>query len=157
MLIGNTNTKRCHVPGCRAVGMIADKHRVVTDSGEGFPVNCKWCGAGGSSRSTDRQSVLNEYLPEGTKICDDPYFHDLFMKAGCLGSCYNQGKGVTGQILMFKDPDGGTKVQGHEGFWWVFMECTVCGYQTAWWKAEHRVQAMERMKQEEQKNEMEVE
>jgi hypothetical protein len=139
MYIGNTNTRRLHIPGCRAVGMIADKHRVTTDSGEGFPVNCKWCGAGGYSKGISRQSRMAEYMDGGIIPCNDPYFHDLFMKAGCLTAFC---KGF-GQIFMFRDPDTGTPVQGQDDKWWVFMECDECGYQTAWWKAEQRVQAEE--------------
>jgi hypothetical protein len=45
-LIGNTNTKRCHLPDCRAVPQIAPKHFVEGADFNDFPVICKFCYAG---------------------------------------------------------------------------------------------------------------
>jgi len=54
MLIGNTNTKRCHTPYCRAVPQIAAKHFVRTEHCNGFNVICKVC-YGGQSKEEIRQ------------------------------------------------------------------------------------------------------
>ena len=40
---------------------------------------------------------------------------------------------------MFPD-DSGIEVEGRKGKFWVYFECYECGYQTALWKAVHKLE-----------------
>lgn len=142
MLIGNSNTNKVHSPGCRAIGMMKQEHMITTEDGEGYD-SCGWCHAQGSIRTpTQSHLKLTESDPIGTKICNDPYFINLFTLSGCLGC-----KGHEGTVKMFQDPQGAT-VKGEKGHWWIYLECDHCGYQTAWWKAEQRLTQLKRFRTE---------
>lgn len=144
-MIGNTNTKRIHDPGCRAVNMIAPEHRVDGADLGTFWKLCKWCKVGGTERSIrgykkamnfrqEEQSTFDE-IP-GILDCHDPTFQKLFRATGCL-ACNSK----LGTIKMMQD-DKGVEVKGQNGRWWVFFECENCGYQTAWWKAYQRLKVI---------------
>lgn len=140
-LIGNKHTNKVHTPGCRAVDMMKKENMIKTD-GTGFE-SCSWCHAH-SSYTPAQTHLITEDDPVGTEICEDPYFMQLFAKTGCLGC--NSHEGV---IKMFPDPQSGVPVEEMPGNWWVYFECSQCGYQTAWWKAEQRANNLKRLRAEE--------
>lgn len=137
--IGNSNTKRLHSPYCRAVPMIAPKHIVYTDDGDGFPVYCHWCGNKGHSRG-GRQMVFDEFMElEGSKVeqCFDKRYLYVFDEVGCLhkhGVYHDDKEEGKGMVLMYPH-DGGVEVEGKEGKWWIYYQCEICGYQTSLIKA----------------------
>ena len=140
--IGNKNTKRLHAPGCRAVPMIAPKHLAYSDNGEGFPVPCKWCGnkghkKGGYQMTFDEYEILN--MPE-MKVCYDDRYIQIFEKTGCIQHI-GDGDKFKGMVLMYPH-DNGVPVDGEDGLWWVFFQCSTCGYQTALWKALKKIEKM---------------
>lgn len=139
MYVGNTNTKRLHSPGCRAVGMIAPKHVVYTESGEGFHVLCKWCGnqgyRKGKQESFDEYDIMNM---SGVEICHDHNIIKAMEKVGCIDyGLFHKGENH-GIVLMYPH-EGGIPIEGREGKWWVFYQCEICGYQTSYKKAVHKL------------------
>lgn len=54
--VGNTNTGKCHVPGCKAIDRMLPEHKVATD-GTGFS-KCAWC----FSHPEKVEKVLEELL-----------------------------------------------------------------------------------------------
>ena len=135
--IFNTNHNRTHYPGCRAVtDMMAEKHKLPVDEPRGHL--CGWCFRGtGLNKNQVKFEKNNEDSRIGAEICTDPAIRNLFKKAGCLNGCGN-----LGDIKMFPD-ESGIEVSGLEGKFWVYFECYECGYQTAWWKALHKIQVQE--------------
>lgn len=135
--IFNKNHNRTHLPGCRAVDMMnRDKNEVPVDEPQGH--SCKWCHPGGGSRAR-RQSFLDEDRVAGIEICTDPNIREIFKRAGCLKGCGN-----LGDIKMIRDDESGVTVDGQPGKWWPYLECFECGYQTALWKAQARLEAQSR-------------
>ena len=74
-LIGNTNTKRCHVSTCRAVPQIASKHFVEGVDSEDFPVICRICFAGGGK--DEAEYLNNQYRPDASQTNLDRYRHTV--------------------------------------------------------------------------------
>lgn len=131
MYIGNTNTKRCHDPSCRAVPTIAPKHVQPTEDGHGFHVLCKWCGQQGT-RKGGTQKTLENYAKDkemGIEECNDERYHELFEVNGCE-TCHNR----EGKILMYPHI-GGEEVKDKPGKWWVYFECKRCQEETSYRKA----------------------
>lgn len=127
----NKNHNRTHVTGCRAVDMMnREKNEVPVDEPRGYI--CKWCNPGSSHGNGQ---TFEEDRRAGIEICTDPFIRDIFKKAGCLNGC-----GSLGDIKMFRDDESGVEIQGHDGKWWVYLECFECGYQTALWKAQQRLE-----------------
>jgi hypothetical protein len=149
MYIGNTNTKRCHDPGCRAVKMIAPKHIQPTEDGEGFHVLCHWCGVEGSRKQRGTQKTLENYAKEkemGIQECDDERYHELFEVNGCI-NCHSH----NGRVLMHPHI-GGEEVKDKPGKWWVYFECNRCHYETPYRKAITSIEKeVQRIKDEEQR------
>ncbi len=128
--IYNKNHNRTHVPGCTAVSMMnREKNEVQVEEPQGHI--CKWCGAslGHNQTTLDSDRIL------GVEICTDPYIRNIFKKSGCLNGCGN-----LGDIKMFPDKEAGVEVDGRTGKWWVYLECYECGYQSALWKAVHKLE-----------------
>ena len=144
--IGNKNTKRLHSPNCRAVPMIAPKHIVYTESGEGFYVYCHWCGNQGYPDG-GRQVYLENYGLEvnGIERCFDKKYVEVFDKVGCIDSDgeWHKGKENNGIVLMYPHDDG-VEVQDKPGRWWIYYQCEVCGYQTSLHKAIGKLARMNR-------------
>lgn len=135
MLIGNTNTKRCHDPSCRAVKMIAPKHIQATD-GTGFHVLCKLCGSQGTRR-VRTQKTLEHYANEdemGIEECTDKKYLELFEVNGCI-DCHSR----EGKVLMHPHI-AGVEVEGKPGKWWVYFECGRCKYETSYVKAINQIE-----------------
>lgn len=122
-LIGNSNTGKLHSPGCKAIGMMKDNHKVPTD-GAHF-IRCHWCHVTASSISDIIQDQADTME---VKICRDPKIISLFNQEGCL-TCGSH----NGIVKMFPDSSG-VRLLGEEGLWWIYFECDDCSYQTAWWK-----------------------
>jgi len=72
-LIGNTNTKRCHVATCRAVQQIAAKHFVEGVDEEDFPVICNICFAGHGKEYADYMN--RKHRPDVSQTNLDRYNH----------------------------------------------------------------------------------
>lgn len=139
MYVGNTNTKRCHSPSCRAVPTIYPEHVEPTEDGKGFYVLCKWCGVQGEpsksqTRLEDFKVVTKEEQDAGIQDCEDGLYKKLFEATGCI-TC----KSKEGRILMYPH-SGGVKVEGIPGLWWVFFECDKCQYQTSFQKAINKLE-----------------
>lgn len=122
-LIGNSNTGKLHSPGCRAIDMMKEDHKVPTEGGHFIP--CKWCHA--SKNHNNFSQYIIEDL-EDIEVCHDRKINQLFQQVGCL-TCGSK----DGIVMMYPDANG-VRLLGKEGRWWIYYECS-CGYQTAWWKA----------------------
>ncbi|MDH7506229.1 MAG: hypothetical protein QHH15_00375 [Candidatus Thermoplasmatota archaeon] len=141
--IGNSNTKRLHSPYCRAVPMIAPKHIVNTNDGEGFPVYCHWCKNQGYGKG-GRQMVFDEFMDlmgSNVEICYDKKYLNILTEVGCLQEhgIYHEDKEESKGIVLMYPHDGGYVVEGKEGKWWIYYQCEVCGYQTSLVKAMSRL------------------
>lgn len=124
-LIGNSNTGRLHSPGCRAIDIMKEGHKVPTNGAHFTP--CKWCyPAGPGQLDNPNQSQWDEH--EETEICQDPKINQLFQQVGCLICGSKDG------IVKMYPHEHGSRLIGKEGLWWISFECS-CGYQTALWKA----------------------
>lgn len=130
VLIGNSNTGKLHSHGCRAICMMREDHKVMTNGAHFTP--CLWCHATASSISDLIQDQVDDLE---ARVCRDPNMNKLFSLEGCL-TCGSK----DGIVKMFHDPHG-VRLLGEEGHWWIYFECSKCGYQTAWWKAKCRSQA----------------
>ena len=122
-LIGNSNTGKLHSPGCRAIDMMKEDHKVPTNGAHFTP--CKWCHPTGSGQVNNPHQYQLEDQEE-TEICQDPKINQLFQQAGCL-SC-----GSKDGIVKMYPHENGVRLLGEEGHWWIYFECN-CGYQTALW------------------------
>jgi predicted nucleic-acid-binding Zn-ribbon protein len=145
-LIGNSNTGKLHQPGCRAITMMNDSHKVETD-GFGFE-NCGWC----HGKDDIDQSYLDHFHekkkiaaaknvlpgrtsddPEDIEICRDPYMNRIFKDSECP-TC-----GSSNGIVKMYPAEHGVRLLGdpHKR-WWVYNECSKCGYQTSLRKIKQR-------------------
>ena len=132
--IGNSNTGRLHSPGCSAIDMMKEDHKVPTNGGHFTP--CKWCHAAGPEHlNNPTQDYGEDHM--GIEICRDPKINRLFQQVGCL-TCGSK----EGIVKMFPD-ENGARLLGKEGRWWIYLECS-CGYQTAWWKAKRQLKIRRR-------------
>ena len=123
-LIGNSNTGKLHSPGCRAIDMMKEDHKVPTNGAHFTP--CKWC------HPTEPEQVNNPHQyqledQEETEICQDHKINQLFQQAGCIYCDSKEG------IVKMYPHENGVRLLGKEGRWWIYFECN-CGYQTALWK-----------------------
>lgn len=134
-LIGNSNTGKLHSPGCRAISMMKNTHKVPTDGAHFVP--CKWCYATGNAGYTLDKFKSKEDVP-GTEVSEDPKINDIFYKVGCLTCGSKHG------IVKMHPDDNGVRLIKKQGKWWIYFECD-CGYQTALWKAQHRLKSMKLM------------
>lgn len=147
MYVGNTNTKRLHLPGCRAVPMIAPEHYEPSEDGEGFYVLCKWCKCQGYRKGQtalddfrgepmkENYQIIEEYTEGGNiEVCHDEVYLKLFEEVGCIS-----GHGNQGVVLMYPH-GGGVPVEGCPGLYWVFFVCSHCGYETSHEKAIRKLQ-----------------
>lgn len=147
--IGNTNTRRLHHPGCRAVPMIAPEHIRYSEDGEGFPVVCKWCGCqgfhkgqitldefkrGGRNMKSEGE-IIGEYTQGDSNIkeCNEKQYVDIFREVGCIIDGEKEGA-----ILMYPH-DGGVPVEGEIGKWWIFHVCSKCGHETSLEKSANKL------------------
>ncbi len=130
-LIGNSNTRKLHAPGCRAIKMMNRTHIVPTDGAHFVP--CKWCYAMDSSGTTNLDRFKADVL--GTEVCMDPKINAIFDKVGCLTCGSKHG------IVKMHPDDNGVRLVKEEGKWWIYFECD-CGYQTALWKAQNKLKSM---------------
>jgi hypothetical protein len=127
----NTNTGKIHEWGCRAIDMMRDDHKQEAYSLAGDP--CGWCKPTGNefqSRVDEQDSSM------GISFCHEHAYLHLFAQTGCL-SC-----GSKAGVVKKMPHDGGIPLKDETGKWWVFFECDKCHYQTAWWKAEKRLEVM---------------
>jgi hypothetical protein len=142
-LIGNSNTGKLHQPGCRAIDMMKDSHKVETD-GFGFE-NCGWCH--GKSGYDDKQSYLDHFHekkkiaaakiptivktaivedPEDVQICRDPRILKIFKESECI-NCHSK----DGIVKMYPAEYGVRLLGDPHKRWWIYKECDHCGYQTS--------------------------
>lgn len=127
-LIGNSNTGKLHSPGCRAIDMMKNDHKVPTNGAHFTP--CKWCYPAGPKQLEDpNKSKLEDQ--KQVEICQDPKINQLFQQVGCL-TC-----GSKDGIVKMYPHEHGSRLIGKEGLWWIYFECS-CGYQNALWKAKQR-------------------
>lgn len=143
--IFNKNHNRTHLPGCKAIDMMnRDKHEVEVDEPRGHL--CKWCKpweegfAGPRGVLGSGQGDLDHLI--GMEACNDPRAHKIFEETGCL-NCKSQ----DGDILMYPHP-GGEDVADREGTWWIFFECSRCGYQSSLQKAAQQLHRLKLWKAE---------
>lgn len=120
-LIGNSNTGKLHSPGCRAIGMMKNTHKVPTDGAHFKP--CKWCYATGSAtyETLDKFNSSRDE-PDDIEICYDKKVARIFLGVDC--DC-----GSHDGVIKMRLHDGGFKLLNREGKWWIWRECYSCGHQ----------------------------
>jgi hypothetical protein len=134
-LIGNSNTGKLHEIGCRAIWMMKSEHKVPTN-GDGFEP-CGWC-KGGSALNEYKKITLDNFHeekfedPRDIVICRDPRIEKIFRETGCI-ECGSK----DGIVKMYPVPHG-VKLLGKPGRWWIYFECSHCGYQTSLRKARQK-------------------
>lgn len=126
-LIGNINTNKSHLQDCRALDLMLEEHKTITD-GTGYSP-CGLCQ--GKIQSMVGQLTMETFDEdlENVKICNDPMIEKLFKGIGCLDCSSNQGT-----VKMFPDRKG-VRLLNKPGKWQVYFECSHCGSKTSLWKA----------------------
>ena len=149
--IGNSNTGKLHQHGCRAIDMMKEEHKVETD-GYGFE-NCGWC----HGDSDNNQSYMDHFHekkriadvknsdvskmeisidpedPEDIVICRDSRILKIFKDSGCI-NCDSK----DGLVKMYPAEHGVRLLGDPHKRWWVYNECSKCGYQTSLRKVKQR-------------------
>lgn len=127
--LGNTNTRVYHLWSCHYRDVILERHQVATD-GAGFRP-CGVCkpGLSGLFEAT-RQADLFNYRE---RRCKDPRAGKIFDQTGCLKCGSHHGR------VLMHPAQGGYKVKGESGRWWIYLECRECGYQSSIVKAQGRI------------------
>lgn len=126
-LIGNSNTGKLHSPGCKAINMMKNTHKVPTDGAHFVP--CKWCYATGSAgyKTLDKFKVSRDE-PDDIELCHDlkvaRIFHDV--KCDC---------GANDGIIKMRPHEGGVRLLGDNRKMWIWRECFTCGHQLSLDKA----------------------
>ena len=145
-LIGNSNTGKLHQYGCRAIDMMKEEHKVETD---GFVFeNCGWCHGG--SDSENNQSYLDHFHekkkiaaaktsdvsvmeisvditdPEDIVICRDERVLKFFKDKICV-NCDSR----DGIVKMYPTEHGVRLLCDLYKRYWIYKECSHCGYQTS--------------------------
>ena len=133
-LIGNIHTGKLHEPGCRAIDMMKPEHIRHTD-GDGF-TPCGWCHGGSALNEFEQLTIdkFNNEDPEDIEICEDPLIEKLFQGNGCDSCSSHMG------IVKIRPHEGGVRLLGRFGKWWVYFECFHCGYQTSLHKVKQHSQ-----------------
>ena len=148
-LIGNSNTSKLHQPGCRAIDMMKEEHKVETD-GYGFE-NCGWC----HGKSDVDKSYLEHFHekkknaaaakiptivkdaivedPEDVQICRDPRILKIFKESDCI-NCDSK----DGIVKMYPAEHGVRLLGDPHKRWRVYNECSKCGYQISLRKIKQR-------------------
>ena len=147
-MIGNSNTGKLHQHGCRAIDMMKEEHKIETD-GYGFE-NCGWC----HGKSDVDQSYLYHFHekkkiaaakiptsvkiaqvedPEDVEICRDPRVLKIFKESDCI-NCHSK----DGIVKMYPAEHGVRLLGDPHKRWWVYNECSKCGYQTSLRKIKQR-------------------
>ena len=150
-VIGNKNTKKFHEYDCGFIKMM-NAENIVLDweiTGEYEP--CGKCGyknkdiiteiplqqtrfheekrvAAAKSEKKYNLKVLTED-PEDVEFCRDPRINKIFKDSKCLTCGHTEGT-----VKMYPAPHGVRLLGDPHKRWWIYKECSHCGYQTSFRK-----------------------